>query len=94
MWRALALEPLERAQHEGEPVPARLREVVELVGMDVHAARRDLVQQRLPQVRAAAVDERHVRFRPASVAIAQLRGELEAARAAAHHHDAVYRHGP
>ena len=37
----------------------RLREEVDLVDGNVHAAGRDLVQQRLPQVGAAAVDERH-----------------------------------
>ena len=57
VYAGLALDPLQRAQDEGEVVPARLCEVVELVRVDVHAARRDLVQQRLPEVGAAAIDE-------------------------------------
>ena len=61
---------LVRAEREGEAVPARLGEVVELVGVHVHAARRDLVQQGLPEVRARAVDERHVRPALAGEAVA------------------------
>ncbi len=86
-----AVEALERAEREGEAVPARLREVVELVGVHVHAARGDLVQQRLPEVRARAVDEGHVGAALAAEAVAQARGELQAAGAAAHHDDAVRR---
>ena len=59
--RAARSSPARAPEREGEVVPARLREVVELVVVHVHAAGCDLVQQRLPQVRAAAVDERHLR---------------------------------
>ena len=85
-----ALEPRQRPEHEGEMVPARLREVVELVRVHVHAAGGDLVQERLPQVRAAAVDEGDAGLRAVAVAVAQLRRELEPAGAAADHHDAVH----
>src|SRR5690349_17621798 len=87
-----AIEPLERAEHEGEAVPARLREVVELVRVDVHAARGHFVQERLPEVRAAAIDERHVGAALLAERVAQARGELEPAGAAAHHDDPL-RHG-
>jgi len=88
---AHAIEPLERAEREGEVMPARLREVVELVLVDVHAARRHLVQQRLPDVRPVAVDERHPGAAPAPQAVAELRRELEPARATADDDDLVHR---
>jgi hypothetical protein len=83
-----ALEPAQLAEHEREVVPARLREVVELVLVDVHAAGRDLVQQRLPQVGAIAVHQRDLRLAVA-VAIPQRGGELEAAGSPAHDDDAM-----
>ena len=58
---ARAVEAVHAPELELEVVPARLREVVEVVLVEVHAAGGDFVQQRLPQVRARAVDERHAR---------------------------------
>src|SRR5258708_5461946 len=84
----LSVEARQRAEREGEAVPARLREEIELVLVDIHAACGDFVQQRFPQVRTAAIDERDVRACAPAVAIAQPRGELEAARAAAHDDEA------
>src|SRR5205814_5507497 len=75
------------ALREGEVVPARLREVVALVRVEIEAARGDLVQQRLPQVRGRAVDERHGTAAPARDAVAQPGGQLQSARPAADDHD-------
>jgi len=86
-----AVEPLERALREREVMPARLREVVELVLVDVHAARRHLVQQRLPDVRAAAVDERDRGAPHAPEAAAESRRELESAGTAADDDDLMHR---
>jgi hypothetical protein len=84
---APAIERLQRALSEGEAMPARLGEVIELVGVDVEAARGDLVQQRLPDVGGRTVDERHRGAAPAPEAVAETRGELQSARAAADDHD-------
>ncbi len=70
-------------------MPARLREIVEIVLVEIHAARRNFVQQRLPQMRAGAVDERHARATLAAQPVAEPRGELETAGAAADDHDAM-----
>src|SRR5262249_51508997 len=66
---------------------ARLREVVELVGMDVHAAGSDLVEERLPQVRAAAIDERHVGAAAPAEPVAEAGRKLEPAGAATDYDD-------
>ena len=84
-----AIEAVHLAQLEAEMVPARLREVVERMLVEVHGAGGELVQQRLPQVRARAVDERHERLPAAAERVAQARRELDAARAAADDDDLV-----
>ena len=66
-----------------EVMPVRLREVVGLVHPDVHAAGRDLVQVRLPEVRARLLDQRDVRLLPLAERVAESRREFEAAGAAA-----------
>jgi hypothetical protein len=40
-------------------MPARLREVIKLMLIGVHAACGHFVQERFPQVRALSLDERH-----------------------------------
>ena len=80
---ARAVEPADRALAEAEVMPVRDREVVEIVRVGVHAARRDLVQQRLPHVRRVAVDQRDLHVAAAAVAVAQLRRERQPAGAAA-----------
>ena len=52
----------QRAEAEREAVPVGLGQIVDLVHAQIHAAGGDLVQQRLPQVRAAPVDQRDVRL--------------------------------
>ena len=61
---ARAVEPADRALPEPEVMPVRDREIVEVVRVGVHAAGRDLVQQRLPDVRLVAVDQRHLHRLP------------------------------
>ena len=85
----VAVEADQLAEPEAEMVPVRLREVVELVLVEIHAARGDLVQQRLPQVGARAVDERHLAPAAAAERVAEPRRELQAAGAAADDDDAV-----
>ena len=66
-----------------------LGEVVELVAVGVHAAGGNLVQQRLPHVRARALDERDLGLVLAAELVAELGDELEPAGAAADDEDAV-----
>ena len=73
----LAVEPGHLADAVAEAVPVRLRQVVDLVHAQVHAAGGDLVQLRLPDVRARLVDQRDVG--PAALAerVAEPRRQLE-----------------
>jgi hypothetical protein len=54
---ARPVDALQCTVAESEVVPARLREVVELVRVDIHASRGDLVQERLPDVGLVLVHE-------------------------------------
>ena len=79
----LAVDPGHLAVAELEPVPVALRLVFELVLRRIHAAGRDLVQQRLPDMRARALDERDLRLLLAAELVAETRRQLQAAGAAA-----------
>ena len=72
-----------------ESVPVRLGQVVRGVIVDVDAAGGNLVQVRLPEVRARLLDQRHVGAAALAQPVAQPRHKLQPARAAAHHDDAV-----
>ena len=83
------IQTFKRAAPEVEMMPTRLREVIELVGVNVHAARRHLVQQRLPQVRLVTVHEGDHGAAFASETVACARRKLEAAGAAADDDDVM-----
>ncbi len=82
-----AVEPDHLADPVAEMVPVGLREIIELVLAKVHAPRRDLVQQRLPEMGALLVEERHQRAAAPAQPVAEPRRELDPARAAAHDQD-------
>ena len=84
-----AIETGERPLHEAEAMPVRERRIVEIVCVGVHAAGRDFVQQRLPDVGCVAVDQGHTDRSLAAVPFAEPRGERQAAGAAADDHDPV-----
>jgi hypothetical protein len=86
---ALPVDAGQFALLEFEVVPARLRHVLELVRVRVHAAGRHLVQQRLPDVRGRAVDQRHLRRTRLAKLVAQPRDKLEPAGSATDHDDPV-----
>ncbi len=86
---ARTIEADDRTLAEAEVMPMRDREIVELVRVGVHAAGRDLVQQRLPHVRRVPVDERDLRHAAAAIAVAEARRERQAAGAAADDDDAM-----
>ena len=88
-FTARAVEAFHFAELEVEMVPARLRQIVELVLIGIHAAGRDFVQQRFPQMRARAVDQRDASMTFASGRVAEPGCELEPARAAADNYDMV-----
>ena len=85
----LAVDAGHLAVAELEPVPIALRLIGKLVAADVHAAGGDLVQERLPDVRARLLDERDLRLALASELVAEPGRELEAAGAAAHDDDVM-----
>ena len=70
-------------------VPVRLGQVVDLVHAEVHAAGGDLVQQRLPKMRAAPVDQRDVRLAAPPQPVAEPGHQLQPAGASADNDDAV-----
>ena len=85
-----AVEAGHLAVAELEAVPVALRLIFELVAVDVHAAGGDLVQQRLPDVRARALDERDLApCRLRAELVAEPRRELEPAGAAADDDDVM-----
>src|SRR6478736_5531848 len=67
----------------------RLRQVVDLVHAEIHAAGSDLMQQRLPQMGAAFVDEGHVGPFVTPQLVAEPGHELQPAGAAADDDDAM-----
>ena len=86
--RRVAVEAGHLADAIDEAVPVGLRQVVDLVHAQVHAAGGDLVQQRLPEVRALPVDQRDAGLAALAELVAQAGGKLEPAGAAADNDDA------
>ena len=70
-------------------VPMRLGEIVELVLGRVHAAGRHRMQQRLPQMRAAALDQRDIGQSAFAQPVAKTGDKLETRRSAANDDDPV-----
>jgi len=62
-----------------EAVPMRLREVIELVDIEVDGAGRQFVQVGLPEMRTTALDERDLRATAPTEGVAETGGKLEAA---------------
>jgi hypothetical protein len=87
--RALAIEAGHLADAIVEVVPVGLREVVEVVIVDVHAAGRDLVQLGLPHVGAVALDQGDAARARACRACRRARGQLQAAGPSADDDDPV-----
>ncbi len=87
-----AIEAGHAAELEGEVMPARVHQIVEAIGSGVQRARGDLVQQRLPDVRQHAVDQRDPRLAAPAEPVAELGREDQAAGTAADDDDVV-RHG-
>ena len=73
-----------------ETMPVRLRQVIQLMLGSPEAAGRDRMQQRLPDMRAALIDQRDPRSLRLQ-AVAQLGREFQPAGAAADDHDMVRR---
>jgi hypothetical protein len=70
-------------------VPVCLRQIVDLVDVPIHAAGRDFVQQRFPQMRATSVNKRDRGFVSLAEPIAEHCCKLKPACSAANNHDAV-----
>ena len=70
-------------------VPVALRLIGKLVAARIHAAGCDLVQERFPDVRACAIDERDFGLAGAAELVAELRREFETARTTSDDDDAI-----
>ena len=93
-----AVETDQFALLELEAMPARLRWIFELMRERIHAARRDFMQERLPDMRWIAVDQRdRCRLRPAplrarfAVTIAEPCCQFQPACASSHNDKAMHR---
>ena len=92
--RQFMLRPVEaghRALAKAEVMPIRQRKIVDPMHISVHPPRRDLVQQRLPQMRSETVDQGNFGAAVLSELVAQPHGQRQAAGAAADNDDAVPR---
>src|SRR5207248_5413020 len=69
-------------------MPVGLRQIVDLMGGDIHAPGGNFVKLRLPHVRALSLDQRDVELSLASVFVAQARRKLQSAGSATDDHDA------
>src|SRR6476620_4318133 len=68
-------------------VPMRLRQKIDLMHAKIHAAGRDFVQQRLPQMSTRLVDQGDIRPLPASQRVAEPRDKFQPASTAADNND-------
>ena len=84
-----AVEADHLAEMIAKMVPMPLGEIVELVLGRIHAAGRDRVQQRLPQMRAAALDQRDIGEASLAQPVAETGDKLETRRSAANDDDPV-----
>ncbi len=87
--RRVAVEADHFTDPVAEKMPVRLGEIVGLVDADVHAAGGKFVQVGFPEVRARALDQRHVRPVALAELVAEARRELEPTGAAADDDHAV-----
>ena len=85
----LAIEAYHFSDTVAEVMPVRLRQKVELVRADIHAAGGNLVQQRFPDVRSATINERHSSGATLAQRVTETCRELDAAGSAAHDDDLV-----
>lgn len=76
-----------------EMVPVRLRQIIQLMLGAIQAARGHRVQQRLPQMRAAAFHQSDLRAARFRQLVAEPGHEFQAGRAAAHDDDPMWRGG-
>ena len=76
------------SQAKFEMVPARLRQVLNFLGMCVKTARRKLVQQWLPDMGANGINKCYFRQSLFAEVFTQLRGQRQTACTAANNHDA------
>ena len=67
----------------------RLGEVVDRMRVQIDRAGSDLVQVRLPEMRARLLDQRDLRHTAATQLVTQPSGQLEPACPTAHDHDAM-----
>ena len=83
----LPIDPDHVPDPVAKAVPVGLREIVDLVGGDIHAAGGDFVKLRLPHMRAVSLDQRDVELSLASVFVAKAGRKLQSAGSASDDHD-------
>ena len=76
---------------EPEVMPVRERKIIDAVDVGIQAPGRDFMQQRFPQMRGIAVDQRDLGASAPSQLVAEARRQRQSAGAAADDDDAVAR---
>ena len=84
-------EPDHLADPVAEMMPVRLRQIVDRMVADIHAAGCHLMQQGLPDMGPRALDQRDLGLPVAAKPVAQLGHKLQPCRAAADDHDLMER---
>jgi hypothetical protein len=79
---ALPIDPDHLSNPVTKAVPVRLRQIVDLMGGDIHAPGGDFVKLGLPHMRAVSLDQRDVELPLASVFVAQAGRKLQSAGSA------------
>ena len=85
---AIPIDPDHLPDPVAKAVPVGLRKIVDLVGGDIHAPGGNLVELRLPHMRAVSLDQRDVELSLAPVFVAQARRKLQSAGSASDDHNA------
>ena len=74
-----------------EMMAMRLRQIIDGMVTDIHAAGRYLMQKRFPDMRPRALDQRHLGFPVAAKPVAQLGHKLQPCRTATNNHNLMER---
>ena len=84
-----SIQAIHSAQAELKMMPPRLVQVIQFVIVQIHAACGNLVQQRLPQMRARSVDQGYARRLALPQRPAELSGQFEPAGPASYDNDSM-----
>jgi hypothetical protein len=83
-FAAFAVEPNHFAKAKPEIVPVGMREIVDLMLGGIHAAGRDFMKQRLPEMGPGTLDKRNASLALGRQTVAKARYEFKSPGSSAH----------